>query len=428
MPSSFSFLSFTTTCTTTCTTTITSRIRQAFKTVVVFGTVPFWTAGLCVNAYVLSVIYAPCTTVRTLLLLYLPYCFLDRSPQRTTTVGNQWWRDKWIRHLPQFHTVADYFPVKLHKTVELPVPVNNNNTTTTSKKEQQKQQQPPPPQAYLFCYHPHGVISMGANAALSTNGCNFDRVFPGLQRKSVTLNLLFHVPFFREYILAAGYVSANKETMRNHLQTGCSLVLIPGGAAEALHAHPDCMEVMARRRRGFLQLAYECQAALVPCLGFGENRAFSTYIPPHDDDDNNNNNNNDSNGRAVLQRQGSSTCSWNEVSMSFLARTVRSLQRAWCRWTTFSVPLLTSLMPHASPIDVVVGAPVLPPPPPLPETPKTTQETTDKDNNNKNADPDPDAAALAIEEFHQRYWQAVQELYDEHKSKYGYQDIPLVLL
>jgi hypothetical protein len=33
---------------------------------------------------------------------------------------------------------------------------------------------------YLFLYHPHGIIGMGCNTALSTNACDFEKIFPGV--------------------------------------------------------------------------------------------------------------------------------------------------------------------------------------------------------------------------------------------------------
>jgi hypothetical protein len=60
---------------------------------------------------------------------------------------------------------------------------------------------------------------------------------------------------------------------------------------------------------------------------------------------------------------------------------------------SFSLPILTSLLPNRRPIHVVVGAPV------------EFQGTT-------------------AEECHAEYLLAVQKLYDEHKDKYGYSDIP----
>jgi 2-acylglycerol O-acyltransferase 2 len=291
-------------------------------------------------AFFAAAFYCANKQIRTALLVYLAYCFLDPSPR----TGQRWFRQgtvEWFRNFSCFGAVAEYFPVTLVKTVDLS----------------------PDDSPYLFLYHPHGVISMGMGAALATNGCRFDRAFPGIVRHGVTLNASFLVPFLREWMLALGYVSADRETLaRKLLPTagggrGESVVLVPGGAVEALHAAPDGFELVGHRR-GYVRLALETGAQPVPCLGFGENRAFdSLNFPPQ-----------------------SSAYRW---------------QRGMARVLSFSLPLLAHPLPRRRPIHVVVGGPV-----------KFRKGTT-------------------VEEGHRQYMAAVQALYDEHKDKYGYRDIPL---
>jgi hypothetical protein len=43
--------------------------------------------------------------------------------------------------------MADYFPIRLHKTVDIP-----------------------PTKSYIFGYHPHGIISLGAFVNFATDG------------------------------------------------------------------------------------------------------------------------------------------------------------------------------------------------------------------------------------------------------------------
>ena len=95
----------------------------------------------------------------------------------------------------------------------------------------------------------------------------------------MTLNATFSAPFFHEYMLALGFCSANKPTLVGRLvDEQESLVLVPGGAAEALHAHPGIMKLVLKHRRGFVKLAMETKAQLVPCLGFGENELFDSLV------------------------------------------------------------------------------------------------------------------------------------------------------
>ena len=61
--------------------------------------------------------------------------------------------------------------------------------------------------------------------------------------------------------------------MQRTLQNKDSIILIPGGAAEALHTQ----HFSIKKRRGFLKLALETNSGLVPCIGFGENQAFDVW-------------------------------------------------------------------------------------------------------------------------------------------------------
>ena len=89
-----------------------------------------------------------------------------------------------------------------------------------------------PDKNYIFLYHPHGIISMGANIALSTNGCDFSTHFPGIHRSAVTLNATFLVPFYREWLLMLGFISSSKSSIVKKLTTSNpvhkSVVLVPG--------------------------------------------------------------------------------------------------------------------------------------------------------------------------------------------------------
>lgn len=151
--------------------------QRVLLTINVILCVPMYSMLLCLGIYIwILQIYWNVIWFRTLWLLYLPYCVLDPTPTITTTTSSslsslskrRWcswpcwsWPEAWrsrLRNAPCFTWVGYYFPVTLIKTCELD-----------------------PHQHYLFLYHPHGVIGMGANTALNTNGANFEQVFPGVR-------------------------------------------------------------------------------------------------------------------------------------------------------------------------------------------------------------------------------------------------------
>lgn len=278
--------------------------------------------------------------IKTIMVVYLLYCLLDNTPRKG---GYSRWSNEQMerfRHNWFIHRFSEYFPIQLVKTADLPV-------TDT----------------YIFLYHPHGVISVGACGALISNGCNFDILFPGIRRKGVTLNSCFLVPICRDWMLLLGIVSANKQTLVHLLQKKReSIVLVPGGAIEALSAQPGNFVCHLNKRKGFVKLALETNSKLVPCLGFGENAIFPTV---------------------VFDKK-----SWQ-------AR----LQQYLIRWLTFSIPIIASPLPQAHPIHVVVGKPV-----------EFAQSAIEKQD---------------VDECHAQYLRALQDLYNEHKAKYGHEHIPI---
>jgi hypothetical protein len=227
---------------------------------------------------------------------------------------------------------------------------------------------------------------MGVNTALNTNGCDFDKKFPGLSNRwGVTLNIAFYVLLYREWMLAMGFVSANKATLKNKLLEGDSIVLVPGGAAEALYAHTESEQsnptvtLSLARRRGFIRLAQETGAALVPCFGFGENRAFDTLA---------------TSSIADIANNGGDSSSRSAVFRSWLFAGQQALYKA----CSFSTPILTWPFPRQRPIDVVVGAPVV-------------LSATDD-----------------VETCFRKYETALRQLYETHKDRYGYGHVTLEIV
>jgi Diacylglycerol acyltransferase len=94
--------------------------------------------------------------LRATLLMYAIYCVVDSTPQNRKTQFVAHW-ERTFRKYWSLRWVRDFFPCQLHKTTDLD-----------------------PSERYIFLYHPHGVICMGANIALSTEGCDFEHVFPGV--------------------------------------------------------------------------------------------------------------------------------------------------------------------------------------------------------------------------------------------------------
>ena len=51
-------------------------------------------------------------------------------------------------------------------------------------------------------------------------------------------------------------------------------MIVVGGAEEALDAHPGHHILTLKKRKGFIKMALQTGADLVPCYSFGENDLF----------------------------------------------------------------------------------------------------------------------------------------------------------
>ncbi|KAH9643243.1 hypothetical protein HF086_012905 [Spodoptera exigua] len=164
-------------------------------------------------------------------------------------------KSEWVRSWIWWRYLADYFPIKLVKTVDLD-----------------------PSKNYMFACFPHGVISLGAFGSFCTNATDFKKLFPGMTCHLITLGGHFLVPLFRDLALALGICSSSEQSLlylldKKKYEGNCACMII-GGAAEALDAHPKEYKVILNRRKGFIRVAMKSGAALVPVFSFGETDIF----------------------------------------------------------------------------------------------------------------------------------------------------------
>lgn len=112
----------------------------------------------------------------TLGVLYMVWLYWDRDTPRA---GGR--RSAWVRDWAVWRHFRDYFPISLVRTAQLD-----------------------PSQNYLFGFHPHGVLAVGAFSNFCTEATGFSRLFPGLRPHLLMLPCWFHLPLFRDYIMSSG--------------------------------------------------------------------------------------------------------------------------------------------------------------------------------------------------------------------------------
>lgn len=162
-----------------------------------------------------------------------------------------------FRRLRVWDYAASFYPARMMKTAELDP---NSN--------------------YIFCGHPHGIFCSSLFLAFSTESLGFSKLFPGLSVHFLTLPGHFKNPFVRDWILLHGMLDTSRETCKRVVGKGHGrcIALAVGGARECLIAEPGTFNIIADRRKGFVRMALETGASLVPVLCFGENDLFDASV------------------------------------------------------------------------------------------------------------------------------------------------------
>jgi 2-acylglycerol O-acyltransferase 2 len=190
----------------------------------------------------------PLTTLPTA--AYLAWImYWDESPRNGS-------RRPLLKDVPLAKYFVEYFPITLwRKSVPL-----------DSKRK------------YVFAYHPHGIIGLGSFGAFATHAAGFQEKFPGIDIRLLTLDSNFKVPIFREILMGFGVCSCSRRSCDTILQRGpgSAICLVVGGAAESLETQRGTYRLVLGRK-GFVQVAVDNDADLVPVIAFGETDAFETF-------------------------------------------------------------------------------------------------------------------------------------------------------
>ncbi|NXL01266.1 DGAT2 acyltransferase, partial [Mesembrinibis cayennensis] len=290
----------------------------------------------------LILIYLVFTSFWPISALYLAWIIFDWD---TPEKGGR--RLPCLRRWPVWRHFRDYFPVKLVKTHDLS-----------------------PSHNYIIGSHPHGILCIGAFCNFITGSTGFWEMFPGIRPFLTTLAGNFRLPIFREYLMSGGLCPVTRRAIGYLLSkngTGNAVAIVIGGAAESLSCRPGVTTLILKNRKGFVRMALQHGAYLVPSFSFGENDLF----------------------RQVVFEEGS----W-----------MRSIQQRFQKMMGFAPCIfygrgLTSVrsrgfLPYARPITTVVGEPVT-----VPKIEDPSCETVDM--------------------YHEMYIRSLLKLFNENKTKYG---------
>jgi 2-acylglycerol O-acyltransferase 2 len=333
---------------------------------------------------------------------YVGYAFsLDKAP--TNGLRRPWLRSfrSWWNH------ACDYLPLLLVKTADLD-----------------------PKKKYVLGYHPHGIISVGCFCAFATDGANtlslvkkdckskqekgsdattvtadddsnrgFSKLFPGIDRRVITLPQNFATPFLREYFLSMGACDSAKETFRSILKRdGTAVVVVVGGAAESMLVQNRSIDLVLERRRGFVREAIRGNACLVPVIGFGESDLYQVYHPQAGPDG----------------------------KVPWIGRFQLMVKKV----TGFAMPLFqgrsiflkdVGVMPQRTPVCVIVGTPIEPPTAAYWRSECKDGEAAREPTSfsplvDRKADKPLNKDAEILFEWHAKYTKALKDLHHEHED------------
>eukprot|EP00048_Salpingoeca_helianthica_P017417 m.237122 g.237122 ORF g.237122 m.237122 type:complete len:400 (+) comp20944_c0_seq1:53-1252(+) len=122
----------------------------------------------------------------------------------------------------------------------------------------------------LFVVIPHGVVPIGCFMGLSY----IWSYLPALKGITYVASVTLRLPIIRQIILFLGGRAADRESMHEGLSSGRHGYIMPGGIAELMMSNRHREQVYLKKRKGFVKIAQENNAILVPVYIFGHTRLF----------------------------------------------------------------------------------------------------------------------------------------------------------
>lgn len=255
---------------------------------------------------------------------------------------------------------------------------------------------------YVFGYAPHGLFPIGA-AYLPCTPAFKKIVNNAVDPCTLIASVVFQLPFLRDLLLWVGARVVDRSTFVKSLRERGSVMLVPGGQAELVEAYKAAKKinpalVVCSRHKGFIRLAIQENAALVPVVVFGEVTSLRNAI--------------------VMPR----------------------LQRATYKLLGFPIPFLMAgrggitPLPSKTGLRFIIGKPIEPSR--VLETLIALCSSSQKGsagdaNSGEGTREDIDGCVeeeALVQALHYEFYSQVQELWESNKKDFpGYQSMPLVL-
>jgi 1-acyl-sn-glycerol-3-phosphate acyltransferase len=123
---------------------------------------------------------------------------------------------------------------------------------------------------YMWVEYPHAVFPMGT----LLGGTYFDESRNNLESsgkgvRGIAASVVFRIPWMRHVYSWIGAVPANEAAFKRAFREVGSCSVLPGGIAEMFMVSEDRERILLRSRYGFVKVALESGASLVPVYHFG---------------------------------------------------------------------------------------------------------------------------------------------------------------
>jgi diacylglycerol O-acyltransferase 2, plant len=134
---------------------------------------------------------------------------------------------------------------------------------------------------YLFASHPHGLFTAGVVNNLILSESALAKVRAPLVRFFINEFLITVFPLIKDALSSLGFVACTAKNMKHYLSKGESGCIVVGGVKEVvLTGNIDVEELYLRNAYGFVKVAIQSGASLVPVYTFGESLATGPdYVP-----------------------------------------------------------------------------------------------------------------------------------------------------
>ncbi|XXQ34684.1 Acyltransferase [Plasmodiophora brassicae] len=124
--------------------------------------------------------------------------------------------------------------------------------------------------AFILGMSPHGILPFAGFLCFATDAVL--RTTANVRVGTLTLN--FRIPIFSQLLGLLGVVDVSRASIMNVLNRGAGngICVFVGGACEAAHAGSGEYNLIIRR--GFINVAIQSGAAIVPCVTVGEHESW----------------------------------------------------------------------------------------------------------------------------------------------------------